>query len=344
MSNLAIPEGYHPHLMIPEGYHPRLTSSELQNAIALIHEEFPRQLAARLNLRKVCAPLFLDRASGLTDAPGAGQPLTFDIPDIEAQAEFVQSLSKWARVALKRYEFKLGTGLYASARTVRPDVHTDNQRSVYVDQWDWEKHIDPQNRETQYLRDTVRDIVTCVCDTAEVLRRAFPALTFHPDRDVYFLTAQELEDRFPHLTPTERENEICHLHRTVFLTNIGPALRSGAPHAGRAPDCEDWDLNGALLMWNPVLKRACELSTMGIRVDADALRRQLSAAGCKDRRFLLFHQMLLNGDLPQSIGGSIGSSRMYMLLLEACHIGEVQVGLWDADTMRACEEAGIPLL
>ena len=332
------------NLVIPDGYRPRLTSGELQRAIALIRAEFPRQLAERLNLREIRAPLFVDRASGLNGGPGAGQAVTFDVPDIEAQAELVQSLSKWARVALKRYDFKLGTGLYASVHTVRPDVRIDNLHSAYVEQWDWEKRIDPQNRETQYLRDTVRDIVTCMCDAAEVLRRAFPALTFRPDRDVYFLTAQELEDRFPHMTPAERETEICRVHRTVFLTNVGPVLRSGAPHAGRAPDCDDWDLNGTLFMWNPVLKQACELSTMGIRVDADALRRQLAAAGCKDRRFLLFHQMLLNGDLPQSIGGGIGASRLCMLLLEACHIGEVQAGLWDADTIRACADAEIPLL
>ena len=333
------------NLIIPEGYRPRLTSGELQRAITLIRQEFPRRLADCLNLREVRAPLFVDHASGFNETPIAVEPsVSFDIPALNAHAELVHSLSKWARVALKRYEFKLGTGLYASVHTVRPDVAPDNMRSVYVDQWDWEKHIDPQNRETQYLRDTVRDIVTCICDSAETLRKAFPAVTFRPDRDVYFLTAQELEDRFPQYTPEERETEICRLHRTVFLTNIGPALNSGAPHARRAPDCDDWELNGTLFMWNPVLKRACELSTMGIRVDADALRRQLAAANREDVRFLLFHQMLLNGDLPQSIGGGIGASRLCMLLLEACHIGEVQVGLWDAETVRACEEAEIPLL
>ncbi len=333
------------HLIIPEGYRPRLTSGELQRAITLLRAEFPRRLSSCLNLREVRAPLFVDRASGLNETPVAEAPtISFDIPDIDVHAEFIHSLSKWARVALKRYEFKLGTGLYASVHTARPDVRTDNLHSVYVDQWDWEKHIDPQNRDTQYLRDTVRDIVTCICDAAEALRRAFPALTFHPDRDVYFLTAQELEDRFPNLSPAERETEICRLHKTVFLTNIGPALRSGEPHAGRAPDCDDWDLNGTLFMWHPILKQACELSTMGIRVDADALRRQLAAANCEDVRFLLFHQMLLNGDLPQSIGGGIGASRLCMLLLEACHIGEVQAGLWDTETVKACEEAEIPLL
>ena len=333
------------HLIIPDGYRPRLTSRELQRAVALIHEEFPSRLASCLNLREVRAPLFVDRASGLNESPGAAGPaVSFDIPDINVHAEMIHSLSKWARVALKRYEFKLGTGLYASVHTVRPDVRPDNMRSVYVDQWDWEKHIDPQNRDTQYLRDTVRDIVTCICDAAETLRKAFPALTFRPDRDVYFITAQELEDRFPHLSPAERETEICRVHRTVFLTCVGPELHSGAPHAVRAPDCDDWSLNGTLFMWNPVQKQACELSTMGIRVDAEALRRQLTAADCENVRFLLFHQMLLNGDLPQSIGGGIGASRLCMLLLEACHIGEVQAGLWDAETVRACEEAEIPLL
>lgn len=332
-------------LIIPDDYRPRLTSGELQRAVTLIHDEFPRQLSARLNLRKVRAPLFLDADSGLTDAPGDfGQVISFDIPDIHAHAQMTRSLSKWARLALKRYDFKLGTGLYASMRSVRPDQITDNVHSAYVDQWDWEKRIDPQNRETQYLRDAVRDIVTCICDTAEALRKAFPALTFRPDRDVYFLTAQELEDRFPNRTPQERETEICRVHRTVFLTNIGPALKSGEPHARRAPDCDDWSLNGTLYMWNPILKQACEVSAMGIRVDADALRRQLEASGCQDRSFLLFHQMLLNGDLPQSIGGGIGASRLCLLLLEACHIGEVQTGLWDAETVKACEAAGIPLL
>jgi len=332
------------HLIIPEGYRPRLTSGELQRAIAFIHEEFPRQLSSRMNLRKVSAPLFVDRASGLNDIPSGGSPVSFDIPDINARAELIQSLAKWARMALKRYDFKLGTGLYASAHAVRPDETTDNMHSVYVDHWEWAKPIDPQNREETYLRDTVRDIVTCICDTAEALRKAFPALTFRPDRDVYFLTAQELEDRFPEKDPRERETEICRLHRTVFVTEIGSALHSGKPHAERAPDCDDWTLNGTLFMWNPVLQQACELSNMGIGADADALRRQLKEAGCENKRFLLFHQMLLNGDLPQSIGGGIGVSRLYMLLLEACHIGEVQAGLWDADTMRECAAAGIQLL
>ena len=333
------------HLIIPEGYRPRLTSGELQRAITLLRAEFPRRLSSCLNLREVRAPLFVDRASGLNETPVAEAPtISFDIPDIDVHAEFIHSLSKWARVALKRYEFKLGTGLYASVHTARPDVRTDNMHSVYVDQWDWEKHIDPQNRDTQYLRDTVRDIVTCICDAAEALRRAFPALTFHPDRDVYFLTAQELEDRFPNLSPAERETEICRLHRTVFLTNIGSALRSGEPHAGRAPDCDDWDLNGTLFMWHPILKQACELSTMGIRVDKESLLRQLKIEHKEEREQLYFHQQLLNDRLPLSIGGGIGQSRLCMVLLHKGHIGEIQASIWPDEMRHQCKQLGMNLI
>ncbi|MBQ9349134.1 MAG: aspartate--ammonia ligase, partial [Oscillibacter sp.] len=209
---------------------------------------------------------------------------------------------------------------------------------------DWEKHIDPQNRNIQYLKDTVREIVGCICDTATALRNAFPVLDYRPDRDVYFLTTQELEDRFPRLAPAEREQEICRAHSTVFLMQIGKTLRSGIRHDGRAPDYDDWELNGDILMWNPVLQRAFEVSSMGIRVDAAALDRQLREAKCDDRRNLPFHKMLLNGELPQSIGGGIGQSRLCMLLLGACHIGEVQASLWDEETEKGCAAAGITLL
>ena len=213
-----------------------------------------------------------------------------------------------------------------------------------MDQWDWEKHISPKDRNVLYLKETVRDIVGAICDTSAALRNAFPALTFKPDRDVYFITTQELEDRYPDLTPNEREVEICRKHHTVFLMQIGKTLASGKRHDGRAPDYDDWELNGDILMWNPILERSFELSSMGIRVDAAALDRQLTAANCNQRRELPFHKMLLNGQLPQSIGGGIGQSRLCMLLIGTCHIGEVQVSLWDADTMKTCEDAGITLL
>ena len=272
------------------------------------------------------------------------RPVTFDVPDVGTDGQVVHSLAKWKRLALKRYEFKLGTGLYTDMNAIRRDEVVDNLHSIYVDQWDWEKHIDPQNRNHIYLRETVRDIVGAICDTSAALRNAFPVLTFKPDRDVYFITTQELEDRFPDLTPSERETEICRKHHTVFLMQIGGKLRSGKPHDGRAPDYDDWTLNGDILMWNPVLQRSFEISSMGIRVDEAALDRQLTEAGCDERRKLPFHQMLLNGELPQSIGGGIGQSRLCMLLIGTCHIGEVQASLWDKETMEACVQAGITLL
>ena len=302
-------------------------------------------ISVRLNLHRVSAPLFVDGATGLNDdLNGVERPVTFDIPDVGTDGQVVHSLAKWKRLALKRYEFKLGTGLYTDMNAIRRDEVVDNLHSIYVDQWDWEKHIDPQNRNVLYLKDTVREIVGCICDTATALRNAFPVLTFRPDRDVYFITTQELEDRFPNLTPNERELEICRLHHTVFLMQIGLTLISGSKHDGRAPDYDDWDLNGDILMWNPVLESRFELSSMGIRVDAASLDRQLTERGCDDRRKLPFHQMLLNGELPPSIGGGIGMSRLCMLLIGSCYKVVDQASLWDQATMVACEKAGITLL
>ena len=332
-------------LTIPAGYRMPLTNNELQRAIELIHADFQHNLTVRLNLHRVSAPLFVDGKTGLNDdLNGVERPVSFDIPDVGTDGQVVHSLAKWKRLALKRYEFKLGTGLYTDMNAIRRDEEVDNLHSIYVDQWDWEKNIDPKNRTVQYLKETVEEIVGCICDTATALRNAFPALTFKPDREVYFLTTQELEDRYPDLTPNERETETCREHHTVFLMQIGKTLKSGIKHDGRAPDYDDWELNGDILMWNPVLESRFEVSSMGIRVDAEALDRQLTAAGCDDRRQLPFHQMLLNGELPQSIGGGIGQSRLCMLLLGTCHIGEVQVSLWDKETLDACEKAGITLL
>ncbi len=332
-------------LTIPSGYRMPLTNNELQRAIELIHADFQHNLTVRLNLHRVSAPLFVDGRTGLNDdLNGVERPVSFDIPDVGAQGQVVHSLAKWKRLALKRYEFKLGTGLYTDMNAIRRDETVDNLHSIYVDQWDWEKHIDVRNRTVQYLKDTVQDIVGAICDTASALRNHFPALSFRPERDVFFITTQELEDRWPELSPAERETEICREHPTVFLMQIGGVLNSGVRHDGRAPDYDDWTLNGDILMWNPVLERAFEVSSMGIRVDAAALKRQLKAAGCEERRELPFHQMLLKGELPQSIGGGIGMSRLCMLLLGACHIGEVQASLWDEETVKGCEAAGITLL
>ena len=332
-------------LTIPAGYKMPLTNNELQRAIELIHADFQHNLTVRLNLHRVSAPLFVDGATGLNDdLNGVERPVSFDIPDVGTEGQVVHSLAKWKRLALKRYEFQEGTGLYTDMNAIRRDEELDNIHSIDVDQWDWEKHISLQDRTVPYLKDTVRDIVGCICDTATALRNAYPVLTFRPCRDVYFITTQELEDRYPGLIPSQRERAVCEEHHTVFLMQIGKTLSSGVKHDGRAPDYDDWELNGDILMWNPVLQSQFEVSSMGIRVDAPALSRQLTAAGCDHRRSLPFHQMLLNGELPQSMGGGIGQSRLCMLLLGTCHIGEVQASLWDRETAEGCEKAGITLL
>ena len=334
------------HLYIPPDYSSKLSLYDTQVAIKTVKDFFQQSLADQLYLLRVSAPLFVTPESGLNDnLNGVERPVTFGIKEQnERPAEIVHSLAKWKRNALKQYGFHIGEGLYTDMSAIRRDEDTDNIHSIYVDQWDWEKHISPKDRNLLYLKETVRDIVGAICDTSAALRNAFPVLTFKPDRDVYFITTQELEDRFPDLTPNEREREICRKHRTVFLMQIGKTLASGQRHDGRAPDYDDWELNGDILMWNPVLERSFELSSMGIRVDAAALDRQLTAANCNQRRELPFHKMLLNGELPQSIGGGIGQSRLCMLLIGTCHIGEVQVSLWDADTLKICEEAGVTLL
>jgi aspartate--ammonia ligase len=330
---------------IPAGYRMPLSNNQLQRAIELIHAEFQHSLSVRLNLHRVSAPLFVDGKTGLNDdLNGVERPVSFDIPDVGTSGQVVHSLAKWKRLALKRYEFPSGCGLFTDMNAIRRDEEVDNLHSIYVDQWDWEKHIERADRTVDYLKDTVRDIVGAVCDTATALRNIYPELTFKPERKVHFLTSQELEDRYPGLTAKEREDAVCREHRTVFLMQIGGKLRSGAPHDGRAPDYDDWTLNGDILMWNPVLERAFEVSSMGIRVDEATLDRQLTERGCDDRRKLPFHQMLLSGQLPQSIGGGIGQSRLCMLLLGACHIGEVQASLWDQETLDACEQAGVTLL
>ena len=332
-------------LTIPAGYKMPLTNNELQRAIELIHADFQHNLTVRLNLHRVSAPLFVDGATGLNDdLNGVERPVSFDIPDVGTEGQVVHSLAKWKRLALKRYEFLEGTGLYTDMNAIRRDEELDNLHSIYVDQWDWEKHISLQDRTVPYLKDTVRDIVGCICDTATALRNAYPVLTFRPYRDVYFITTQELEDRYPGLTPSQRERAVCEEHHTVFLMQIGKTLSSGVKHDGRAPDYDDWELNGDILMWNPVLQSQFEVSSMGIRVDAPALSRQLTAAGCDHPRSHPFHQMLLYGELPQSMGGGIGQSRLCMLLLGTCHIGEVQASLWDRETAEGCEKAGITLL
>ena len=332
-------------IAIPAGYKAPLSVYELQRAIEFIKSNFQVNLGNALNLRRVSAPLFVDENSGLNDnLNGYERPVSFDIPDVGAQAQVVHSLAKWKRLALKRYDFKPGKGLFTDMNAIRRDEEVDNLHSVYVDQWDWEKVITREDRNEAYLRRTVRDIVGAVCETNDALGIAFPSLHTKLDREVFFITTQELEDMYPDLTPKERENAIVRERHTVFLMQIGGKLRSGKPHDGRAPDYDDWALNGDILMWDPVLECAFEISSMGIRVDEASLAEQLKLAGCEDRRELPFHKMLLNGELPLTMGGGIGQSRVCMLMIGTCHIGEVQSSLWDENTRKTCQDAGILLL
>ena len=331
---------------IPQGYRTPLYGYDMQRAIEFVKSSFQENLKFALNLRRVSAPLFVDRHSGLNDnLNGVERPVSFDIPAVPAATgEVVHSLAKWKRLALKRYGFYPGNGLYTDMNAIRRDEDLDNIHSVYVDQWDWEKVITPEDRNEDYLKYTVRSIVGAVCDTCDALRRAFPQLNVKLEREVRFITTQELEDLYPALTPQERETAFLREHKTVFLMQIGKTLRSGSRHDGRAPDYDDWELNGDILMWNDVLDRAFEISSMGIRVNEESLARQLELAGCQDRRELPFHRMLLDGQLPLTMGGGIGQSRLCMLMIGCCHIGEVQVSLWDQETLDVCARAGVHLL
>ncbi len=332
-------------LFIPEGYRSPLSVYELQRAIEFIKNSFQVNLGSALNLRRVSAPLFVAAGSGLNDdLNGVERPVSFDIADVDVEGQVVHSLAKWKRLALKRYGFRPGKGLFTDMNAIRRDERLDNLHSIYVDQWDWEKIIRPEERTEDTLRRTVQAIVDAVCETADALSIAFLSLPMTLTRDVYFITTQELEDRYPGMTTHERENAIVQEHGTVFLEQIGYPLKSGQPHDGRAPDYDDWTLNGDILMWDRVLGRALEISSMGIRVDPPALTRQLEAAGCPERAKLPFHRMLLSGELPLTMGGGIGQSRLCMLMIGTCHIGEVQSSLWDEKTRKACEEAGILLL
>ena len=334
------------NVIIPEGYRPLLSNNELQRAIELIKADFQKNLTEKLNLHRVSAPLFVDGATGLNDnLNGVERPVSFDIPDVGTNGQVVHSLAKWKRLALKQYEFPVGTGLYTDMNAIRRDEVVDNLHSIYVDQWDWEKVISREDRNEDYLRQTVRAIVGAVCETNDALQIAFPSLHTKLDREVYFVTTQELEDRWPDKTPKEREDAICKEHHTVFLMQIGDDLKgSGKPHDGRAPDYDDWALNGDILMWNDVLQRGFEISSMGIRVDEISMRYQLKKRGCEERSQLPFHKMLLDGQLPLTIGGGIGQSRLCMLMIGTCHIGEVQASQWDKNTVDACEKAGVLLL
>lgn len=332
-------------LVIPSGYVPALSLYETQEGIALIKETFTDFLAKALNLKRVSAPLFVEADSGLNDdLTGVERPVSFDVRSSGRQVQVVHSLAKWKRQALSQYGFPLGEGLYTDMNAIRRDEELDNLHSIYVDQWDWEKVISQEDRTLDTLKNAMQDITTAIICTYDLLRWKYPRLTLRFKHDMTFATTQELEDLWPNLTPKQREERFTRQHRSVGILQIGGKLRSGQPHDGRAPDYDDWLLNGDILFWHETLHCAMELSSMGVRVSPQSLDAQLTLSGCDSRRTLPFHKALLAGRLPFTMGGGIGQSRMCMLLMGKAHIGEVQSSHWDEATRAACLKAGVILL
>ena len=333
------------NLVIPQGYTAPLPNYEQQRAIAFIKESFQTNLSNALNLRRVSAPLFVASDSGLNDnLNGTERPVSFDIPGVGKDAEVVHSLAKWKRLALKRYGFHVGKGLYTDMNAIRRDEELDNLHSCYVDQWDWEKVITREDRNEKTLKDTVRLIFKIIKHMQHEVWYKYPQAVNQLPDNIFFITTSELEAMYPDKTPKERENLITKEHGCVFLMQIGDKLASGKPHDGRAPDYDDWKLNGDILFWYPTLNCALEISSMGIRVDEVSLREQLEKSGCMDRMELPYHKMLLNGELPYTIGGGIGQSRLCMLLLDRAHIGEVQASIWPKEMRDTCKKHKIYLL
>lgn len=327
------------------GYKANTSLRETEKAIKLIKDTFETQLAKALNLERISAPLFVRADSGINDdLNGVERPVQFDVKFDNSSAVIVHSLAKWKRMALKAYGFEKGEGLYTDMNAIRRDEDPDNLHSIYVDQWDWELVIGREQRTVEFLKATVKKIVGAVRSTLTLLKSSYPAVHTSLNEEVYFITTQELEDRYPNLSPKAREREIAREHKTVFLMNIGDLLKSGIKHDGRAPDYDDWALNGDLIFWNDVLEDAFELSSMGIRVDAVSLRSQLEKTGTIERMKYPYHQQIAGDILPLTIGGGIGQSRLCMLLLQKAHIGEVQVSLWPNDMLDECKEAGIVIL
>ena len=332
-------------IIIPKNYQSTLSLYDTQTAIGLLKRTFEERLCLALNLKRVSAPLFVDPDTGLNDdLSGVERPVKFDLKETGKNAVVVHSLAKWKRMALAEYGFSAGEGLYTDMNAIRRDEEMDNLHSVYTDQWDWEKVITCETRNLDYLKKVVQGIVGAICDTLDFLKCRYPQIGVELCRVVNFITSQELEDLYPTLSSKERENAYVKEHKTVFIMQIGDKLKSGKPHDNRAPDYDDWSLNGDILFWDDVLNCAIEISSMGIRVDEKSLDSQLEKAGANERRELPFHKALLSGKLPLTMGGGIGQSRLSMLLLGKAHIGEVQVSLWDSETHRICKENGIVLL
>ncbi|MBQ9086635.1 MAG: aspartate--ammonia ligase [Clostridia bacterium] len=332
-------------LIFPKSYDPKLTLRETQRAIKLIKDTFQKELALALNLDRVTAPILVKQGKGLNDdLSGVERKVSFTMSQVEGTAEVVQSLAKWKRTALHRYGYRVGEGIYTDMNAIRRDDKVDNTHSIFVDQWDWEKVIRAEDRTLDYLKHTVRAIVGALSRTKGYINKAYPKLETTMGDEVTFVTSQELEDRYPDLSGKEREDAVTREHGIVFLMQIGGVLKSGMPHDSRAPDYDDWSLNGDILVWDPILGHALEISSMGIRVDSEAMDRQLTIAGTDDRRVYPYHRMILDGTLPLTIGGGIGQSRLCMLLLEKAHIGEVQTSIWPEEMISECAENGITLL
>ncbi len=326
-------------------YQSDMTLRETERAIKLIKDTFETKLAKALNLERISAPLFVRTNSGLNDdLNGVERPVSFDVKFDGSSAVIVHSLAKWKRMALKVYGFFEGEGLYTDMNAIRRDEELDNLHSIYVDQWDWERVINPGDRTMNFLYETVRIISSCICKTLAEIKAAFPSLPTSLKEEVFFISSQELEDQYPGLSPKERERACAREHRTIFITQIGDNLKSGIRHDGRAPDYDDWALNGDLLYWNDILDDVFEVSSMGVRVDAASLKSQLEKSGTTDRMQYQYHQQIAKGQLPLTIGGGIGQSRLCMLLLQKAHIGEVQVSIWPESMLNECEKAGMVIL
>ncbi len=333
-------------LILPEGYDPRLDVRQTQEAIKYIRDTFQKEFGKELNLERISAPLFVEKSSGLNDdLNGVERKVSFDLGDVPGEEmEVVQSLAKWKRMALKRYGFLPGEGLYTNMNAIRRDEELDNLHSCYVDQWDWEKVITKEQRTVETLQSVVRQIFKVIKHMEHEVWYKYPKAVNHLPEDIYFISSDELLSRYPDKTPKERENAIAKEHGCVFVMKIGDVLSDGKPHDGRAPDYDDWALNGDILFWYNTLGCALEVSSMGIRVDEVSLASQLKKSGCEERRKLPYHKMLLGGELPYTIGGGIGQSRLCMLLLDRAHVGEVQASIWPEDMRQACREHGIILL
>ena len=333
--------------ILPEVYHPIFSGLEAQKAIKLIKDTFERKIAEKLNLLRVSAPLMVPSDTGVNDMlNGFERPVEFEVKETHRNLQIVQSLAKWKRIALKRYGMEVGTGLYTDMNAIRRDEETDNIHSIYVDQWDWEKIIRKEDRTMEYLQKTVEDIFETFKLTEDVLINAYPEKKLErtlPEK-ISFVTSQELENLYPEKSPKERENLIAKEKGAVFISQIGKKLKSGVSHDGRSPDYDDWELNGDILFWYEPLKIALELSSMGIRVDKNSLERQLKVADAEDRKELLYHKMLLNNELPLTIGGGLGQSRICMYFMKTAHIGEVQSSVWPEEMIQEFRRKGIEFL